>query len=1485
MESKAVELDSLRPSGTYSGSTDEIIYQLITDYCDYVTLNLIYDATYTTDFAMGIAGNYYGTYDFKDIDDMTEEYYYGSCNLKTTATGAIPSWFTTTVEYAGGTVRVVDEYKGHKKCLKQYMPSDSQIQAFREWFLTGPSYWGSSGSFQIWFCAEDTGDDDDYIFFSLANIGTVYIKGDDDVSVDGVGDIMSFTDDTWHFMSIDFDMTSGGGWQGLAQDKWQVVIDGTTYGPYDTSGGFGEPPAGNECHGFTHAGHGGGSGWTVYIDSYGWYSPDSLVDPDYFWNDALNPYDITPLKDRIDDNGSDNIAITAMQDKGGDCYIKNEAVIGDHYDVIKLYDNDASDHAETTYHLKSDQTSGTVEFWIRTTDATKEHYVHFYDGSTLAFSFIIEDDKFRHDMNGGEDDSAGVGTPSDDTWYHVRIEFNSDDDEFTYYINGVVQSDGALTYKNVCGDIDSITFATDSSDSGYSMYYDSLGFSWDTKSHSNEGYNVGDNTNKYDVENFKNEDDGFTFDSCLGGYIVTQDLHVSHARVVRINDASATLATTLTHDLNGDQVYGSIEFFIQSSDVTKENNVMVYHGTTTILGFQIDETKFKYWKNDSTWADLSGVGTPANDTWYRVTIDFESGAGTWQSLAPDKYTICVDGTEQDSGADFDLDTAVDHVDTIKFFTGTTDTGYDMYIDALGYQGDSWGGGYERGDNSAIEGGGVETGTEMGSITFAGDKTIRRIIDEYATLDEFIWYLSPIGGIYYNSGGNDSGVDINEGSGIWSVEANQLIKGINRVEILGGIQDDGTQASGSDDDLTAQGTDGIIVYKDTDASLRTDALCEAKATAILDNISDPPLEVFFSKDIDSNGYILCGENYTFAYNSTEMPEISSDQYIIYSTIIDLIREIYDTRIINGLYFREKVDKELVQENSQMIQQNSAAIAELEGGGLQNIVEDLTPQLGGDLDMNGKGIDFPSTANITDVKDENDMASDSATMLATQQSIKAYVDGAAGGISDIVEDVTPTLGGNLDLNTMELSSSSSIKIKPSSDNDDYFELYTSAAIPRIKVVGGSDLHIESDGDDTVLTLNESVDDAAIHVISQDDTYILLITGATNKATMYYDLGEDAFLIKTYEASTPIRIMPSGDSDDYLEFSTDTTNPIIDIIGGGELLFKTAGTERLSINASGLLLGNTGARVTTIADEDAMGSNSATMLATQQSIKAYTDTKCTAAEAHAYVEANALALTANLTTNGLIDGVDIAALKSDCDNQCTTAEAHAYVEANALTLTQNVTFNAGQTFDGKDVSGLCTTAEAHAYVEANEVTFAVFPITPSAAPDANYEVANKKYVDDASTGDASAHLMIGSSNSAWIPCIASLDNSTSQNIFYFTGTYMTNVTSTDGGMMFVLPIPTNRGGKKLYVTGTRVTLSDADANDYITATYTFSHPSGGGAATQLLSDGTNRTSAGTYTYDYADVDCSGAVQVVTIITCVLTSNANLDCYGMELECYYDD
>jgi hypothetical protein len=59
-------------------------------------------------------------------------------------------------------------------------------------------------------------------------------------------------------------------------------------------------------------------------------------------------------------------------------------------------------------------------------------------------------------------------------------------------------------------------------------------------------------------------------------------------------------------------------------------------------------------------------------------------------------------------------------------------------------------------------------------------------------------------------------------------------------------------------------------------------------------------------------------------------------------------------------------------------------------LAAVVDDTSPQLGGDLDLNSNNLDFPTVSNISDCLDEDAMGSDSATMLATQQSIKAYAD---------------------------------------------------------------------------------------------------------------------------------------------------------------------------------------------------------------------------------------------------------------------------------------------------------------------------------------------------------------------------------------------------------------------------------------------------------------------------------------------------------------
>ena len=65
------------------------------------------------------------------------------------------------------------------------------------------------------------------------------------------------------------------------------------------------------------------------------------------------------------------------------------------------------------------------------------------------------------------------------------------------------------------------------------------------------------------------------------------------------------------------------------------------------------------------------------------------------------------------------------------------------------------------------------------------------------------------------------------------------------------------------------------------------------------------------------------------------------------------------------------------------------------------------------LRAEGVSLASGATVTAILDEDDMVSDSATALATQQSIKAYVDASDPDFTSIGSNVEPTTDNNNDL----------------------------------------------------------------------------------------------------------------------------------------------------------------------------------------------------------------------------------------------------------------------------------------------------------------------------------------------------------------------------------------------------------------------------------------------------------------------------------------
>ena len=200
--------------------------------------------------------------------------------------------------------------------------------------------------------------------------------------------------------------------------------------------------------------------------------------------------------------------------------------------------------------------------------------------------------------------------------------------------------------------------------------------------------------------------------------------------------------------------------------------------------------------------------------------------------------------------------------------------------------------------------------------------------------------------------------------------------------------------------------------------------------------------------------------------------------------------------------------------------------------------------GALDV-GSNFTISNTTAITSIVDEDNMASNSATALATQQSIKAYVDSqtSAAGVLTVIDD-----------------SSSAVSVTIADDD--------------LKIGGGANITTSSSGD----TLSVALDAA--------------LTGLTSVQIDSLNLQDNEI---TTDSNADLELSPGGTGIVKLDVIGSNNSSIINVRDG--------------LDIDGTLSLNNGTTVNTILDEDGFGSNSADALATQQSIKAYVDAQLTA------------------------------------------------------------------------------------------------------------------------------------------------------------------------------------------------------------------------------------------------------------------------------------
>jgi len=198
----------------------------------------------------------------------------------------------------------------------------------------------------------------------------------------------------------------------------------------------------------------------------------------------------------------------------------------------------------------------------------------------------------------------------------------------------------------------------------------------------------------------------------------------------------------------------------------------------------------------------------------------------------------------------------------------------------------------------------------------------------------------------------------------------------------------------------------------------------------------------------------------------------------------------------------------------------------GEGMNDLVDDETPQLGGDLDTAGNSINDDTGDDIVDINDD----------LNVQGNIT--LDGTVDGV---------------DIATR--------------DHDKYVD---AEAVAAVEAAG--------------LTLDST------KVITSADENLAFIFGRNQLG-----VSGDSKAFFGYRGITTTNYGFKQNSS----FLTSINSPT-----GGSIFLNINNVEKANIDVNGLELGNANARVTTILDEDAMGSDSATALATQQSIKKYVD-----------------------------------------------------------------------------------------------------------------------------------------------------------------------------------------------------------------------------------------------------------------------------------------